>query len=145
MKLQQKISALKKLKAFEADEIIHTQHEIIFGEINCLDCANCCKSTPALLNQEDINRISKYLKIDKQTFIKQYTKIDEDNDLIFKKTPCIFLEQNNKCKIYEVRPFACKDYPHTKRKNQMDIVDITIENYKICPAVQQIFNNIEFE
>jgi hypothetical protein len=143
MNFKEKIKQLKKLPSFEVDELIHTQHEIVFSEINCLDCANCCKTTPALLSQNDINRIAKHLKISNKEFISQYTKTDDDGDTVFKQTPCIFLQQDNTCKIYDIRPFACKDYPHTNRKMQKEILNITEANITICPAVEQIFSNLE--
>ncbi len=143
MNFKEKIKQLKKLPSFEVDELIHTQHEIVFAEINCLDCANCCKTTPALLSQYDISRIAKHLKISNKEFIDRYTTTDDDGDTVFKQTPCVFLQQDNTCKIYDIRPFACKDYPHTNRKKQKDILNITEANIAICPAVEQIFRNIE--
>lgn len=143
MNFKEKIKQLKKLPSFEVDELIHTQHEIVFAEINCLDCANCCKTTPALISQLDINRIAKHLKINNKEFIDRYTTTDDDGDTVFKQTPCVFLQQDNTCKIYDIRPFACKDYPHTNRKKQKDILNITEANIAICPAVEQIFRNIE--
>jgi Fe-S-cluster containining protein len=131
----------KNLKPFEVDELINTQHEYVFSYINCLDCANCCKTTPALLEQEDVNRISKYLKISAKQFIQQYTQKDADGDTVFRKTPCVFLNKDNTCAIYDMRPFACKDYPHTHRKNQLKIITITEKNISICPAVKEIFSN----
>lgn len=139
------IKQLKKLKSFEVDELINTQHENVFSYINCLDCANCCKTTPALLNQEDINRISKHLKISTKEFIKKHTTKDDDFDTVFKQTPCTFLNKDNTCSIYDVRPFACKDYPHTHRKNQLKIINITEKNIEICPAVEEIFQNLPLE
>ena len=49
-------------------------------------------------------------------FIDQYLYKDEDNDWVFKQLPCPFLDHSNYCIIYEVRPKACKEYPHTNRK-----------------------------
>lgn len=145
MTTKKNIQALKKLKPFEVDELINTQHDIAFSHINCLDCANCCKTTPALLNHEDINRIANYLKISTKTFIQDYTTKDDDGDTVFKQTPCVFLDKDNTCAIYDIRPFACKDYPHTHRKNQLKIIHITEQNIEICPAVEEIFQNLDLE
>lgn len=133
---------LKRLPSFEADELIHTQHEIVFQSINCLACANCCKTTPALLTHNDVTRIAKHLKLSNSTFIDKYTLIDEDGDRIINQTPCPFLQQDNSCRIYEVRPFACKDYPHTLRRQQQQLLKITEKNTAVCPAVAQIMENL---
>jgi Fe-S-cluster containining protein len=140
---QKTIQQLKKLKPYDVDELFHTQHEQVFTEIDCLDCANCCKTTPALVTNEDINRISKYLQISSKEFISKYVAKDEDGDTVLNKTPCSFLATDNKCIIYEVRPFACKDYPHTNRKKMQQVLELTLKNTEICPAVVRILENIE--
>ncbi len=140
---QKIILQLKKLKPFDVDELFHTQHEQVFNEIDCLQCANCCKTTPALVSNEDINRIAKHLQISPKDFMKKYVSKDDDGDTILNKTPCTFLGSDNKCAIYEVRPFACKDYPHTNRKKMQQILDLTVKNAEICPAVLRILDTIE--
>ena len=106
-KAYQKITQqLKKLKPYDVDELFHTQHEQVFAEIDCLQCANCCKTTPALVTNEDINRIAKHLQLSSKEFITKYVIKDDDGDTILHKTPCTFLGNDNKCAIYEVRPFA---------------------------------------
>ena len=140
---QKTIQQLKKLKPYDADELFHTQHEDVFAEIDCLHCANCCKTTPALVSNEDINRISKHLQISSKDFIIKYVTKDDDGDTILNKIPCTFLNADNKCSIYEVRPFACKDYPHTNRKKMQQILELTVKNTEICPAVVRILDNIE--
>lgn len=133
---------LKKLKPYDVDELFHVQHEDVFSEINCLQCANCCKTTPALISNEDINRIANHLRISTTDFIAKYVTKDSDGDTILKKTPCIFLNTDNTCSIYEVRPFACKDYPHTHRKKMQTILNLTVKNAEICPAVARILQQL---
>lgn len=137
------IQELKKLKPFDVDELFHTQHEQVFQEIDCLQCGNCCKTTPALIINEDINRISKHLKISTKEFLQKYVVKDNDGDFVFRQTPCVFLGSDNYCSIYEVRPNACSEYPHTNRKKMQQIVNLTIKNAEICPAVARILNSIE--
>ena len=137
------VQQLKKLKPYDVDELFHTQHEHIFEEIDCLNCGNCCKTTPPLLINEDINRISKHLNLSTKTFIEKYVVKDEDSDLVFNQTPCVFLGSDNYCSIYEARPNACREYPHTNRKKMNQILDLTVKNAEICPAVARILDNIE--
>ena len=54
--------------------------------------------------------------------------------------PCTFLDQDNKCFIYEVRPKACREFPHTDRKKFQQISNLTLKNVAICPAA---FNIVE--
>jgi Fe-S-cluster containining protein len=77
-----------------------------------------------------------------KSFIKEYLRIDEDGDLVLQSTPCVFLQNDNTCSIYEIRPRACREYPHTDMKNQKSIFDITIRNGAICPAVFEILEQL---
>ena len=129
---------LKKLSPYDLDELFHAAHEYVFEETDCLKCANCCKTTPALILPADIKRIASFLKISPNEFSTKYLKKDEDGDMVYKTSPCVFLEKDNTCKIYEVRPQACREYPHTDRKKMKQILDITWENRAVCPAVFDI-------
>lgn len=140
---QKLITELKKLKPFDVDELFHTQHEEVFAETDCLQCANCCKTTPPLLLNEDINRISKALNIPVKRMMVEYVVRDADGDLVFNQTPCPFLGKDNYCTIYDVRPNACREYPHTNRKKMHHILDLTVTNAGICPAVVKILDNIQ--
>jgi Fe-S-cluster containining protein len=61
--------------------------------------------------------VSKYLKQKPQQFIEQYLRIDEDQDYVLQSVPCNFLDNENACMIYEVRPKACREFPHTIERN----------------------------
>ena len=74
-------------------------------------------------------------------FNHQYLLRDSDDFIVLKSSPCTFLnEKNNICSIYDVRPKACSEYPHTNRRKFIQIADLTIKNTEICPAT---FNIIE--
>ncbi len=134
---------LKQLPYSRLDNMVHEQHDQLFEKINCLDCANCCKTTSPIILPKDIERIAKYLKISRATLIRQYIVMDEDGDFVFNKTPCPFLSENHQCTIYEARPKACSEYPHTQQRKQNTILKISLENTAICPAVFRIFEYLE--
>ncbi|MEY4803795.1 MAG: hypothetical protein RL331_308, partial [Bacteroidota bacterium] len=48
----------------------------------------------------------------------------------------------NTCAVYDDRPLACREYPHTDRKNMYQIMDLTAQNTLICPAVASIVEKI---
>ncbi|MGY5847713.1 YkgJ family cysteine cluster protein [Salegentibacter sp. HM20] len=133
-------SKLRKKPPKDLDRQMQQLHEEEFSRTNCLDCANCCKTTGPLFTNKDIERISKHLKLKPQQFIEQYLKVDEDNDYVLQQVPCAFLAPDNYCLIYEVRPKACREYPHTDRKDFHKISNLTIKNTAICPAA---FNIVE--
>jgi Fe-S-cluster containining protein len=131
---------LRKKKPKNLDVVMQQLHKDEFEKIDCLACANCCKTTSPIFTDKDINRISKYLKIKELQFFKQYLRYDEDDFMVLQEVPCIFLDTDNTCFIYDVRPKACKEYPHTDRKKFIQLTNLTLNNTEICPAV---FNIIE--
>lgn len=137
------LEKLQKLPVKEVDYYFHEEHAVVFEKINCLKCANCCKTTGPLFTSKDVERIAKHLKVKPGVFIDQYLRLDEDEDYVLKSTPCIFLDSANYCSIYSIKPKACGDFPHTDRKNMKEISHLTYHNALMCPAVSSILENIE--
>jgi Fe-S-cluster containining protein len=133
------VQKFKKSNHRELDNSFHKEHEKVFKKIDCLACANCCKTTSPIFRDIDIKRIASKLKMPIGKFIDNYLKVDEDKDYVLKQSPCSFLSSDNTCDIYEDRPLACREYPHTNRKNMYQILDLTLKNSQICPAVISIF------
>ena len=67
-------------------------------------------------------------------FESKFLRVDEDNDKVLQNLPCFFLNGDNTCSIYDVRPKACREYPHTDRKKIYQINNLTLKNTLICPA-----------
>ena len=65
--------------------------------------------------------------------------------MVLKSSPCVFLSNENKCEIYDFRPKACKEYPHTDRKKQSQILDLSRKNTLVCPAVVEIFQKLKIK
>ncbi|ALM21901.1 hypothetical protein JCM19294_876 [Nonlabens tegetincola] len=125
---------LRKKKPKNLDYIVQETHDEVFDEVDCLTCANCCKTTGPLFTDNDIARIAKHFRMKPSDFIDDYLRIDEDNDYVLKQVPCHFLGADNYCSIYEVRPKACREYPHTDRRKIYQIGTLTVKNTAICPA-----------
>jgi Fe-S-cluster containining protein len=139
---EKSLQRLKKKKPKEIDDLFENLHDKAFSKIDCLECANCCKTTSHIFRDVDIKRISKHLRLNEMQFISTYLRMDEERDYVLKKSPCSFLGSDNKCDIYEFRPLACREYPHTDRKNMHQILELTRKNTEICPAVAQIVKQI---
>lgn len=132
---------LKKKKPKHLDQLMHDLHDKEFEQTNCLNCANCCKTTSPIFTDRDIARIAKHLRLKEQLFISKYLKRDEDDFMVLQQAPCSFLDPaDNRCLIYDVRPKACAEYPHTNRRRFVQITDLTLKNTQVCPAV---FNIVE--
>jgi Fe-S-cluster containining protein len=117
-------------------------HEEAFSKIDCLDCANCCKNHSPTFKATDIKRISKYLGLKEADFVDTYLKLDEENDFVVKQSPCVFLNEDNSCHIYDVRPSDCSRYPYTDEDVFIKRKALTMANSMVCPAVFHILEKI---
>ena len=114
---------LKKKPPKNLDYITLDTHEEVFDEIDCLSCANCCKTTGPLFTEKDIERISKHLRLSPADFEKKYLRVDEDNDKVLQCLPCPFLAEDNTCLIYEsARKPAANIHIPTARKSSKSII-----------------------
>jgi uncharacterized protein len=135
--------ALKKKDPRKVDDAFHALHEEVFEEMDCLTCANCCKTTSPIFYDTDVERLAKELRIKAVDFAAQYLKIDEDGDQVLKSSPCPFLASDNYCSVYDARPKACREYPHTDRKKMVQILDLTHRNTQVCPAAFEIVERLK--
>ncbi len=135
--------ALKKRTPKDLDQQFQELHEEAFDHIDCLNCANCCKTTGPLFKQKDIERLASHLKMRPAQFIDTYLHIDEDNDYVLNVLPCPFLGADNYCSVYEHRPNACREYPHTNQRKMHTIFKETLNNTAICPAVFEIVEKLK--
>jgi len=134
---------LKKHPPKNLDYIMQDLHDEEFENTDCLTCGNCCKTTSPIFTDKDIERVAKHLKMKQPQFIKQYLRVDEDDFHVLQSSPCTFLADDNYCMIYDVRPKACKEYPHTNRRKFQNILDVTLNNVEICPAVYNIVEQMK--
>ncbi len=133
---------LRKVKPKELDSKFEALHDSVFQEVDCLECANCCKTTSPIFIQTDIDRLAKVFRMKSSKFIDEYLHRDEEGDFVLNSSPCPFLNEDNKCLVYDSRPKACREYPHTNRKNMHGILNLSLKNTLVCPAVFKIFLEI---
>lgn len=129
---------LKKKPPKKLDALMQELHDDEFTRTDCLECANCCKTTGPLFTDRDIERLSKLFKMKQQQFIETYLRLDEENDYVLQSVPCPFLGADNYCSVYDHRPKACREFPHTNRKKFHQISNLTLKNVAICPAAYNI-------
>lgn len=131
---------LKQLKKMDCE--IHELHHTYTDKIDCLQCANCCKTLGPLITDADIKRMAKALRLSPSEVVASYLRIDEDGDYVFKEMPCPFLMADNYCIIYENRPKACREYPHTDRKKFYQVFNLSIKNAYTCPIAYEVLSGL---
>lgn len=108
----------------------------VWKEVDCLTCANCCKTMSPTYTAADIKRISAHFKMTVPEFKKKYLYKDKiEGDWMNVKQPCQFLDiKDNKCSIYEIRPTDCSGFPHHNKKRMTDYTHVYKQNVEYCPA-----------
>jgi hypothetical protein len=90
--------------------------EEIEEQIDCRQCAECCRVGEVPLAERDVEHLSRFLRISPKKFVEEYTATGEDGELILRrsKAGCVFLDGND-CTVYEARPGNCERFPHLIR------------------------------
>ncbi len=102
----------------------------------CGKCGYCCKTCyPIRLYELDIQDMSQYLGVSLSEFCETYVISKEGKYYLKNGPPCEFLDENNRCKIYPVRPAVCKNYPFNKDRLPLHV-------FNPCMVVVNFFMNI---
>lgn len=140
--LKKVIKKIKAKKPKNLDYQFEEAHDEIFEKIDCLQCANCCKTTSPMFFEKDIDRLAKFLRMRTTAFIEQYLERDTDGIYALKSTPCTFLGSDNYCTVYDARPKACREFPHTNHRKMIGKMNLAEKNLEVCPAVNLIIEKI---
>ncbi|MEZ4933905.1 MAG: YkgJ family cysteine cluster protein [Saprospiraceae bacterium] len=139
---QQILKKLKNKKGKHLDELADETHAQVFKKIDCLDCANCCTSIPPIVTKTDVTRIAKEFGMKPAEFEQQYLTVDDDGDTVMNTSPCPFLQRDNMCLIYDIRPKACRQFPHTDNLEFSKNMKLHRLNSQICPGVFHILRKL---
>ena len=83
----------------------------ILKKVKCKKCGWCCKNQSAMLTREDVKRFMIHFKCNYEELSEKY--LDKTVKIPYRKSPCPFLDSENKCNVYHIRPKVCKIYPFT--------------------------------
>lgn len=100
-----------------SDRILRRIAEEIEGQIDCTQCANCCKVATVRLSDRDVERLARYLRIPPARFLADYAVETAEEGLILrrdKQSGCVFLS-GTECAVYDARPDICQRFPHLVR------------------------------
>ena len=141
--IKRQLTHLGRFNHKNFDHIVADYDAEVFAEIDCRECGNCCRALGPQLKDSDIKRMAKYIGMDINEFVETRLRKDEDNDWIFIGLPCPMLEdETNLCTIYDQRPKACENYPHTTERNIQRQLPRLAKNTEFCPAAYLIAEKI---
>ncbi len=107
----------RHMKAHDhSDRILRRIAEGIEEQIDCTQCANCCKVATAQVSERDVERLARYLRIKPAQFLAEYTTQSDEEGTILRRTEsgCVFLS-GTECTVYDARPETCQRFPHLVR------------------------------
>jgi Fe-S-cluster containining protein len=143
-KLRAFLSKIKKDPPPELDKLTVKLEKEVWKEIDCLSCANCCRTMTPTFTKTDIKRIAKHFELTPVAFSKKWLRKDRVGDMLNKTEPCQFLNlKDNKCSIYEIRPFDCASFPHLSRKKMVDYMHVHKQNVELCPATYRLVEKMQ--
>jgi len=94
--------------------MIHLQQALHF---KCTGCGKCCTGGEdhyVAMSKMEAKRIQKHLGVSSAWFRRRYVNHLTRNTLTARmhNGRCVFLNDNGKCRIYQLRPVQCKTYPY---------------------------------
>lgn len=89
----------------------------------CQRCGNCCKIPEAVyLNLEDVQRLTKFHGGTRA--VRQFITFHKGRWKLKRVQPCQYLSYDNQCRIYAIRPRACRNFPLTDEYGDVEILDM---------------------
>jgi Fe-S-cluster containining protein len=130
----------RHMKAHDhSDRILRRIAEGIQDQIDCTQCANCCRVATVKVSERDVERLSRYLSLAPAAFRAEYTMESEDEGVILRRSEeagCVFLD-GNACTVYDARPDICQRFPHVVRGNGSIASRMWqfVDRASVCPIV----------
>jgi len=139
------LSKLVKNMPRGLDKLAAEADKEVWGEVDCLICANCCKTMTPTYTAKDIRRIARHTGLTVSEFKKKWLhKEKSTGDWLNRSTPCQFLDlSTNKCSVYHIRPKDCSGYPHHNKKRMADYIHVHKQNIECCPATFRFVQRLE--
>jgi Fe-S-cluster containining protein len=139
---------LKTRCSLPPEEIDRRVFEItrrVWAGIDCTACANCCRQVRPSFSEDDLVRLTRRLKMERQDLVEKYLEPadpDSDGPWQTRTIPCPFL-QENRCSIYEDRPSDCRGYPYLDKPDFVSRTLGMLERTSTCPIVYEVMEELK--
>jgi uncharacterized protein len=133
---------LRNISSAVVDQKIYALNEKVSAQVDCMQCANCCKQLEPGLETDEIEILARQLPVSAEIFRERYVAFDGEAQYL-KTKPCMFLKVC-RCSIYIHRPAACSGYPHLDGKD-MKYKRSLWSNYAVCPIVFNVVEGLKKE
>ena len=121
-------------------------------KFRCTGCGNCCRRTTVLVGDEDVRRLEEGAGRQAREFIRFAPESDVQIEqrspwwirfgdvravMALRHRPggaCIFLDDDNRCTVYEHRPVTCREHPFEATISDTGAVQhIALSDIVDCP------------
>lgn len=136
------LTKIEKEKSKNIDQLVQAANKAVWKEIDCLQCANCCKTMTPTYTVKDMKRIAAHFNMSVAAFKKRWLYKDKSGDWMNVKQPCQFLQKDNTCSIYAIRPRDCSGFPYLTLKIA-DYAHVHKQNIEYCPATFSMVEKIK--
>ncbi len=138
------LSKVEKNPPRGLDKLAEKIEKEVWQEVDCLSCANCCKSMTPTFTKKDIVRISEHFDQTPEEFKSKWLYKDTNGDWMNTRNPCQFLDKKtNMCSIYAIRPADCAGFPHLAKKKMVEYIHVHKQNVEYCPATYMMVEKMK--
>ncbi len=123
---------------------VHIINNIDFG---CKSSGDCCRKNEIPVTEKEVERImdkgwelDQFLESLMPVVLPGKTEGTRIKAYILKKKPftrdCVFLDEENRCKIHEFKPFACRMYPFSYNVAGKNKIEVRVHAQNVCANVK---------
>ncbi|MGC9399153.1 MAG: YkgJ family cysteine cluster protein [Anaerolineae bacterium] len=123
--------------------VVNALTEESTAQIDCTQCANCCRVTTTRVEEEDVEGLADALDLSVPDFRETYLEYVEDEGGYWQlPAPCPLLK-GNLCSVYEARPTSCREYPFLHNDFRAHSIS-RFRNTFICPIVFNVVEEMKY-
>lgn len=105
---------------------------------SCTQCGNCCRNhgdyTYVYLAEHDVEAIARHLGLSRRRFLERYCSREDGWVTLRMDAPaCPFLQEDNRCGIYPVRPKQCATWPFWEENLERSAWEGPVQ--ECCPGI----------
>jgi len=127
----------------EIDEAFREAYESVRQQIDCSECANCCKAALPVFSMGEMKRMAQASGMPVEEFMDEYCCEDEyKGEYTFREKPCPML-QENRYTLGEAAPECCREYPHLHKPGRPRAMYSIIDNSFTCPIVYNVLEKVK--
>ena len=125
------------------DRLFHRLVVEVAAEIDCTECAACCRQASPVLSSKDVERLARRLRVPNPELRASHMRKVEDG-FVFNRLPCPLLD-GKRCSCYKDRPADCRSYPHLHKKGMTTRMLTVLDNASLCPIVFGVLERLKAE